>query len=107
MPTASPKFRLAIAFAMLKTAQAKPGTTVLVDAGAGLLGRLFQQGLVNESWVFVAPVLLGDERALPCVRGLTAEALTDGIALRLLETRRRGDDVILRYRVPRRAPYTR
>ncbi|MHC4415460.1 MAG: bifunctional diaminohydroxyphosphoribosylaminopyrimidine deaminase/5-amino-6-(5-phosphoribosylamino)uracil reductase RibD, partial [Planctomycetota bacterium] len=76
-------------------------TNVLVDAGPGLLGELFRQRLVNEAWVFVAPRLFGDEHALPCVRGLTVEALTDGVALSLSHVRRRGGDVILRYAVGR------
>jgi diaminohydroxyphosphoribosylaminopyrimidine deaminase/5-amino-6-(5-phosphoribosylamino)uracil reductase len=73
--------------------------TVLVDGGAGLLGRLFRAGLVNEAWVFVAPMLLGDEEALPCVRGLVAETLTQGTRLTLEHVRRRDGDVILRYLV--------
>ena len=74
-------------------------TNVLVEAGARLLGRLFAQRLVNEAWVFIAPLLLGDEQALPCVRGLTVDALTDGLALQLRETRQRGGDVMFRYGV--------
>ena len=74
-------------------------TNVLVESGAGLLGDLFRGGLVNEAWVFIAPRLLGDEEAMPCVRGLSVEALTDGVDLKLMDVRRRGDDVVLRYRV--------
>jgi diaminohydroxyphosphoribosylaminopyrimidine deaminase/5-amino-6-(5-phosphoribosylamino)uracil reductase len=74
-------------------------THMMVEAGAGLLGRLFRDGLVNEAWVFVAPLLFGDEQALPCVRGLTVTSLTDGSPLELWNVRRRGDDVVLRYGV--------
>ena len=79
-------------------------THVMVEAGAGLLGRLFRHGLVNEAWVFIAPLLFGDEQAVPCVRGLTVATLTDGSRLELWNVRRRGDDVVLRYGVsPTRA----
>ncbi|MHC4420981.1 MAG: bifunctional diaminohydroxyphosphoribosylaminopyrimidine deaminase/5-amino-6-(5-phosphoribosylamino)uracil reductase RibD [Planctomycetota bacterium] len=74
-------------------------TTVLVEAGPGLLGRLFGQHLVNVAWIFVAPLLFGDDEALPCVRGLTVSTLTDGCRMSLLHLRRRGDDVILHYRI--------
>ena len=74
-------------------------THVMVEAGAGLLGRLFRHGLVNEAWVFIAPLLFGDEQAVPCVRGLTVATLTDGSRLELWNVRRRGDDVVLRYGV--------
>jgi diaminohydroxyphosphoribosylaminopyrimidine deaminase/5-amino-6-(5-phosphoribosylamino)uracil reductase len=74
-------------------------THVLVEAGAGLLGRLFRQRLVNEAWVFVAPKIFGDDDALACVRGLTVEMLTDATPLELWNVRRRGDDVVLNYGV--------
>lgn len=74
-------------------------TNVLVEAGAGLVGRLFRQRLVNEAWVFVAPKIFGDDEALACVRGLTVETLTDATPLQLWNVRRRGDDVVLNYGV--------
>ncbi|MHC4219977.1 MAG: bifunctional diaminohydroxyphosphoribosylaminopyrimidine deaminase/5-amino-6-(5-phosphoribosylamino)uracil reductase RibD [Planctomycetota bacterium] len=74
-------------------------TNVLVEAGPGLLGQLFSARLVNVAWVFVAPLLFGDDTALPCVRGLTVKALTDGCDMELLGIRRRAGDVILHYRV--------
>lgn len=68
---------------------------VLVEAGPGLLGRLFAQGLIDEAWVFVAP------RGMRAMLGMgRPEAPPAGAAeLSLLGVRRRGDDVILRYGV--------
>jgi len=77
-------------------------STVMVDAGAGLLGRLFRQNLVNQAWVFIGPRLLGDEAAMPAVRGTPVERLTEGVNLRLASMRRRGDDVVLLYDVNQR-----
>ncbi len=74
-------------------------THVLVEAGPGLVGRLFRQRLVNEAWVFVAPMLLGDEEAMPAVRRMSPETLGAGTVLALKTMRRRGPDVVLRYRV--------
>ena len=74
-------------------------THVLVEAGPGLLGRLFAERLVNEAWVFVAPVIFGDEQTVPCVGGLTVHALTDGSDLELWNVRSRGGDLVLRYGV--------
>lgn len=79
-------------------------THVLVEGGAGLLGRLFRDGLVNQAWIFVAPLLLGDDQAMPCVRGLTTETLTAGTHMELWNVRRRGDDVVLRYGVNAKPP---
>ena len=74
-------------------------TNVLVEAGPGLLRRLFEPGLVNEAWVFVSPLLLGDEEALPPIKGFTVSRLTEGIPMGHPYVRQRGSDVILRYRV--------
>ena len=74
-------------------------STVLVEAGAGLLGELFRQQLVNEAWVFVAPKLWGDEQAYPCLRGLTVDGVTAGFRLIPQDVRIRSGDVVLRYRV--------
>jgi diaminohydroxyphosphoribosylaminopyrimidine deaminase/5-amino-6-(5-phosphoribosylamino)uracil reductase len=77
-------------------------TSVLVESGATLLGRLFAADLVCEAAVFVAPLVLGDDEAIPAVRGLVAEQLTSGIALDLVAMHRRGPDVLLRYVVKNR-----
>ncbi|MCA9296462.1 MAG: dihydrofolate reductase family protein, partial [Phycisphaerales bacterium] len=72
---------------------------ILIDAGGGVLGRLFAQDLVNEARVFIAPQLLGDDLARPCLRDMTSPALTDGVHMHLQRTQRRGDDMIATYRV--------
>lgn len=73
--------------------------TILVEAGPGLVSRLMTQRLVNELWVFIAPLALGDDLARSCLTGMTAQQLTDGVELSLLDHRRRGDDIVLRYRI--------
>ena len=80
---------------------------MLVEAGPGLLGQLFAQHLVNVAWIFVAPLIFGDDNAPSCVRGLTVKALTDGCRMELLKVRRRGDDVILHYGVSDRPDRSR
>ncbi len=86
--------------------------TVLVEAGGGLIGRLLQERLLDEAWVFVAPLLIGDDLALRCARGVDWNAATrssdgptsSGTELsaipraRLLGVRRRGDDTLLHFR---------
>jgi len=37
--------------------------TVLVESGGGLLGKLLAEGLVDEAWVFVAPIVVGERDA--------------------------------------------
>jgi diaminohydroxyphosphoribosylaminopyrimidine deaminase/5-amino-6-(5-phosphoribosylamino)uracil reductase len=72
---------------------------VLVEAGGGLLGTLFSEGLVNAALVFTAPIVLGDQHARHAVRGLTPNHMTDGVRLTPLWTGRRGDDLVGWYAV--------
>jgi len=72
---------------------------VLVEAGTGLMSSLFRQNLVNEAWVFIAPMLLGNEKAGPSITGINANELMNGRQWKLLNKRQRGSDVILKYRV--------
>jgi diaminohydroxyphosphoribosylaminopyrimidine deaminase/5-amino-6-(5-phosphoribosylamino)uracil reductase len=67
-------------------------THVLVEAGPGLMSRLFRQRLVNETWVFTAPLRADAVDGLPTVRGMTESA-----SMQLWSRRRRGGDVIARY----------
>ncbi|MEM1184472.1 MAG: bifunctional diaminohydroxyphosphoribosylaminopyrimidine deaminase/5-amino-6-(5-phosphoribosylamino)uracil reductase RibD [Planctomycetota bacterium] len=75
--------------------------TVFVEAGAGLLGALFEADLVCESVVYLAPTLMGDERALPAATGRVATKLSDARRFKLGRVKRVGDDVELVYRSTR------
>lgn len=73
-------------------------STVLVESGGGLTGRLMGEGLIDEAWVFVGPLVIGDEAAPGAVRGLDPRVLAEIPRARLLGVRRRGPDVLLHYR---------
>jgi diaminohydroxyphosphoribosylaminopyrimidine deaminase/5-amino-6-(5-phosphoribosylamino)uracil reductase len=78
---------------------------VLVEAGNGVMTRLFRDGLVNVAWVFTSPMLMGD----PCAPGplgpagslqqRPAESMNDPQRFMLIDQRTRGGDVCARYRV--------
>ena len=70
---------------------------VQVEAGATLAGAFLAAGLVDELLLYVAPVLLG-ERARPLFAGLGIETLAQRAHLRLIESRRLGDDQRLLFR---------
>ncbi len=73
-------------------------TNLLVEAGPGLLGALFEADLVCEAVVYVAPVLLGDAEAMAAATGRIAERLSEGRRFDLCRVKRVGDDVELTYR---------
>jgi len=72
-------------------------SSVFLEAGAGLLGRAFEERVVNEAAVFIAPRLMGDERAMHAVTGVARERLDQAIDLRTWRTRRVGDDTLMRF----------
>ncbi len=72
-------------------------TTTLVEGGAGLLGALFEAGVVDTAIAYVAPMLLADEEAKPVAVGRVSPALSSGVHMRLGRVRRVGEDVELTY----------
>jgi diaminohydroxyphosphoribosylaminopyrimidine deaminase/5-amino-6-(5-phosphoribosylamino)uracil reductase len=73
-------------------------TNVLVEAGPGLLGSMLGADLIDEAQVYIAPLLLGDEQAVPAARGANAPSLADGRRFALFAQRRSGSDALLVFR---------
>ncbi|HYF14615.1 MAG TPA: bifunctional diaminohydroxyphosphoribosylaminopyrimidine deaminase/5-amino-6-(5-phosphoribosylamino)uracil reductase RibD [Phycisphaerales bacterium] len=73
-------------------------STVLVEAGPGLLGSLFEEDLVDEAVVYLAPMLLGDERARSVAMGRVAEKLSSARRFSLRRVKRLWNDVECTYR---------
>lgn len=74
--------------------------TVMVEAGAGLLGALFDAELICEAVVYLAPTVIGDDRAMPAATGRVASKLSDARRFSLHRVKRVEDDVELVYRRP-------
>ncbi|QQS08720.1 MAG: bifunctional diaminohydroxyphosphoribosylaminopyrimidine deaminase/5-amino-6-(5-phosphoribosylamino)uracil reductase RibD [Phycisphaerales bacterium] len=71
---------------------------VLVEAGPGLIGSLFERRLVDEAIVFIGPMLLGDEMARSVSAGRAVEQLRGATRLTLWRVKRLGNDMELTYR---------
>lgn len=82
----------------LRTLAKRGVSTMLVESGGGLLGKLLAEELVDEAWVFVAPIVVGERDATRPVRGLAPASVAACPRARLLSVRRRGDDTLLHYR---------
>jgi diaminohydroxyphosphoribosylaminopyrimidine deaminase / 5-amino-6-(5-phosphoribosylamino)uracil reductase len=80
--------------AVLKLLHERDINEVQIEAGATLSGAWLQTGLVDEVLLYIAPVLLG-ERARPLFDGLSIDAMTQKLRLRMIESRRFGDDLRL------------
>jgi diaminohydroxyphosphoribosylaminopyrimidine deaminase/5-amino-6-(5-phosphoribosylamino)uracil reductase len=87
--------------AVLKLLAARGINEVQVEAGATLAGAFMTEGLADEVLLYVAPVLLGGQ-ARPLFGGLRIDAMTDRMALQVVEQRRVGEDMRILLR-PRQA----
>ena len=77
--------------AMLADLGARGINELHVEAGHKLNGSFMREGLVDEVLLYVAPLLLGEGRALAAFGPL--EALADGVRLGFHEIARVGDDL--------------
>lgn len=99
---AGPSFRGLDLHAGLRLLRERFGVaTVLVEAGAGMLGSLFEHDLVDEARVYIAPLLLGDELAKSVAAGRVAESLSAATRFFLWHIAARAGDVELTYRASR------
>lgn len=80
--------------AMLRDLGVRAITSVLVEGGGELLGGLFDAGLIDKVYAFVAPVLVGGARA-PSWGGSGVDSIQQSVRLRDAEYRALGDDVLI------------
>ena len=76
---------------------------VLTEGGPHLMGRLIEDGLLEEVFLTISPVIAGrdSEPRMGMVQGV--ELLPElGVWGSLLSARRHGDHLFLRYRMPAR-----
>ena len=67
--------------------------SVVVEGGGGLLGALFDRGLVDKVCAFIAPVVVGGAAAPSPVAGEGVELIGDALRLRDVEVLRLGEDI--------------
>lgn len=70
-------------------------TSVMVEGGGGLLGALFDAGLVDKVIVFIAPVIIGGHDAVTPVGGSGVERVKEALRLDRLSVERIGDDIMV------------
>lgn len=71
-------------------------TGVYVEGGATLLSGFMQERGLDYLFVYQAPLILGDERAKPMLKGLRVEHLQEGLRLRKVHREQFGEDALCR-----------
>lgn len=86
--------------ALLEHLTSRPCQQVMVEGGGILLGAAFDEGLVDEVWAFIAPILLGGGRA--AIKGQGPDQLASAMALNDQITEQLGPDLLIRGTVQRK-----
>lgn len=73
-------------------------STVMIEAGGGMLGSLLESDLIDEAVVYLSPLILGDERAFSAATGRIAARLAEGRRFDLCRAKQLGPDLELHYR---------
>ena len=79
---------------LLKILGERQITSVLVEGGGILVGSLFDQGLVDRVFAFIAPIIIGGEAKTP-VAGRGVDKLSDAYCLERVTTARFGEDTLI------------
>lgn len=69
-------------------------STLLVEAGGGLLGSFLDEGLIDEWVIYLAPIVTGGP--VPAVAGEGSAELADRLSLQKVEIERVGEDLRMR-----------
>ncbi len=74
---------------------------VLCEGGGGLAMSLFDSGLVDETLLFQAPKILGDDQAIPVFYGRAPMHMNEALPVRITSIQPIGDDILLTLKRPR------
>ena len=74
-------------------------TSLLLEGGARLAGTFFDRAQVDELRLFIAPLLLGGERAKPLLAGSDPQAIGEARRASAVLYERIGEDVLIRARL--------
>ena len=75
-------------------------SSVMVEAGGGLLGSLLKSQLMNAALVFTAPRILGEKDAPRAVRGLAPSCMAEAKNAKVIWAGLRGGDIAAWYHFP-------
>lgn len=71
---------------------------ILFEGGSTLLGSLFDENLVDEFYLFIAPIVIGGVDAKPCLGGKGVSKVSDSKKFSLMKIKKFKEDVLLHYK---------
>ena len=77
-------------------------TSVLAEGGASLLGSLCDRNLVDKVTVFIAPIIIGGEKARTAIGGKGIDKVVNSLKLERVKTKRSDSDLMITGYIGRR-----
>ena len=70
-------------------------TSIMVEGGASIIGSMLRERLVDKFFIFNSPKILGGDDGLPMAAGPGANRIDQCLALKDIQIRRFGDDILI------------
>lgn len=70
---------------------------ILLEGGAGAISKAFKDGAIDGGEIFIAPKILGDEKALSFVKGFNIENISGAFNLKNVKFREYGDNISIEF----------
>lgn len=70
-------------------------TSVLVEGGAHVVGSALREKLVDKMYIYIAPKIFGDQKALSSVVGIDAAHVNKAIRLQKITLKEIGNDILI------------
>lgn len=71
---------------------------ILFEGGSTLLGSLFDENLVDEFYLFIAPIVIGGSEAKSCIGGKGISKISDSKKFSLIKIKKFKEDILLHYK---------
>lgn len=70
---------------------------VLLEGGSYLISKAFEEREIDGGEIFIAPKILGDESAIPFIKGFSVENISDGFELENVKINSYGNNVSMEF----------
>lgn len=70
---------------------------ILLEGGSYLISKAFEEGVIDGGEIFIAPKILGDEKAISFIKGFSFENIADGFQLENVKINTYGNNVAMEF----------
>ena len=70
---------------------------ILLEGGSYLISKAFEERAIDGGEIFIAPKILGDEKAISFVKGFSVENIADGFELENVKINSYGNNVSMEF----------